>query len=609
MRFAWMLATVLLLASLLVMAASAQAESRLVTVSYEGWEQLRQLASWGLQIINYQGDVLAAISSDGQIAQLRQAGFEVRILDPAPKPNLYYLARLLPGSAAATLSGAEGSYPYGKDAFIIKATPAQAETIALRGFDIAKLPLSIVLPSPQPVVVGAQASLAYSPVIQTMVDAISPTLLTHHVCRLQDNDELDYCNELGTRYSYATAKLDEAAQYLYNEFASLDLSVAYEPFLYNTKPMTNVVAELPGVATSSDRIYIICAHYDSTSDNPNNIAPGADDNASGSAAVLEAARILSQYEFSHTLRFIHFAGEEQGLIGSARYAQQAFLRGDAISGVINLDMIGYESVPPNDHSVDIHAGTNPTSIALAEALINNISQYALDLAPEEITTGATGLSDHASFWNYGYPAVLGIEDFSDFNSHYHTTDDTLDNMQAPMMVEYTKACVATLAELALWQNRAPELGTVVPDSGSCEVAQMQPLTSTWSDPDGWENLKQCYFHIGASPDLQNNVTLLYNVASNKLWIRSDDGTTWWGGFAPGSPDVLENSQAQVYCDQTTIQGSGDTLSVQWAIAFKPAFTGAKKTGLKCKDAGGARAKGQWKGTWTINSGSAQVPGT
>ena len=62
---------------------------------------------------------------------------------------------------------------------------------------------------------------------------------------------------------------------------------------------------------------------------------------------------------------------------------------------------------------------------------------------------------------------------------------------------------------------------------------------------------------------------------------------------------MENSQAIVHCAQTTVQGVGDTLSVTWAIEFKPTYTGAKRLGLKCKDRQKARAKAEWKATWTV----------
>jgi Zn-dependent M28 family amino/carboxypeptidase len=163
--------------------------------------------------------------------------------------------------------------------------------------------------------------------------------------------------------------------------------------------------------------------------------------------VLEAARILSQQRFSRTLRFVHFAGEEQWLRGSAEYARQARERGDLIDGVINLDMIAYESAPPCDHIVEIHAGEMPASVAVADALVSAIAAYGLQLEPQLITATATWRSDHGSFWQQGYAAVLGIEDFDDLNPHYHTTGDTLSNMDSHLMVEFSKGAVAAMAHL------------------------------------------------------------------------------------------------------------------------------------------------------------------
>jgi predicted nucleotidyltransferase len=148
-------------------------------------------------------------------------------------------------------------------------------------------------------------------------------------------------------------------------------------------------------------------------------------------------------------------------------------------------------------------------------------------------------------------------------------------------------------------NSRPELGTVTPSSGTGPVGATTYFTTTWSDPDGWDNLKQCYSHIGASPSLPGNVTLLYNAAKDKLWLLDDSATTWLGGCQPGDANTAANSQATLHCMQTTVQSGGDTLGVRWAIEFKPGFEGAKKLGLKCKDRDKAKAKGRWKGTWTI----------
>ncbi len=454
MRFIYVLLTTLLLVALFVVLASAQVAWRLVTVSYSGWEQLQGLQSSGLQIIHYRGDVLAALSSDEQIEQLRQSGFEVRVLDPAADPDSYYLAYPAPGETKVSGSGLEAVYPYAAGVYIVKAPRLAAEALSTQAVQIVKLPRSVTLDR-RGHLASSQSDLAYSTAIQQMVDAVSSTLLIGHVCKLQDDDSQGYCNALGTRYSYATAQLGEAAQYLANQYTALGLTVTYDALLSGGLPITNVVAELPGVGPGRDHIYILCAHYDSIAggsrSNPSSPAPGADDNASGSAAVLEAARILSQYRFDRTIRFIHFAGEEQGMVGSQHYALAAAQRGDLIDGVINLDMIGYESVPPNDHIVEVHAGTMPASGGLADAFISSIAEYDLQLVPQKLTSSSTDRSDHSSFWYRGYPAILGIEDYTgDFNQfNYHQTSDTLANLQPSMMVEYTRACVATLAWLAV----------------------------------------------------------------------------------------------------------------------------------------------------------------
>jgi hypothetical protein len=141
---------------------------------------------------------------------------------------------------------------------------------------------------------------------------------------------------------------------------------------------------------------------------------------------------------------------------------------------------------------------------------------------------------------------------------------------------------------------------MTPSTDSGPVRAMLHLISAWTALDGRQALYHRYFYAGVSPCISITVTLLYNADKDKLWIRSDDGTTWLGGFAPGSANILENAQAKVHCTLTTKQGVGDSLQVKWAIEFKPAYAGAWKTGLKCKDLQKARSKGEWIGTWTVD---------
>lgn len=310
---------------------------------------------------------------------------------------------------------------------------------------VASLVLLPFLPS------SANGFNGYSSTIAGMVAQVSEEEIIAHICHLQDADEGPYCNEDGSRYSYNTVALTQAADYIQDRFKVLGLDVTLDPFTLGEYTIYNVVATLPGAGSDIEGYYVICAHYDSISDavfaDPQAPAPGADDNASGTAAMLEAARVLSAHRFAHTIRFIAFAGEEQGLWGSRHYASEAAGRGDHILGVINLDMVAWDS--DGDRAADIHCGDLVLeSSALGDAVISAISRYDIALTPEKITAGAIPNSDHAPFWYEGYPALLLIEDLNDFNPHYHTTRDVLAYLDTSFATEFTRTVVATIAELA-----------------------------------------------------------------------------------------------------------------------------------------------------------------
>jgi hypothetical protein len=212
--------------------------------------------------------------------------------------------------------------------------------------------------------------------------------------------------------------------------------------------LNNLIATSPGTTYPND-IYILCAHYDATSNMPTLRAPGADDNGSGTAAVIEAARILADYNFKSTIRFALFAAEEQGLIGSRAYANLAAVQGDQILGVINMDMIGYDG--NNDGYMDIHSGSMLTSQLIGNLIVSNISNWGLALVPDHHTFGGSGASDHRSFWEVGYPAIMIIEDYyggGDFNPYYHTTNDLLSAINPSYYLEMAKLSIGNIALLA-----------------------------------------------------------------------------------------------------------------------------------------------------------------
>ncbi len=437
------------IAALSVMADSPPdpTSSYLVVIDYRDGDELKRLALLNLHWLDWQADRLAAIVSAQELATLRSLGFDARVLDAPATPELYYLVSLPPTGDAAPLYRHGKVFPYVEDAFILKANPAEAEALAIEGFFIQKLLGPVVLPHTSPADADASGVLIqeHDPLIQTLVDSVSQTHIYTSILNLQDDDTSPGWDAERSRYTYAPELVIER-DYIRDRMEALGLDVRYQDFNLGDTSLDNVEGMLDGWGLEGDTIYIACAHYDSISNAPYSTAPGADDNASGVAAVLEAARVLSQYRYRHTLRFVTFAAEEQGLYGSYYYVVEARSAGTDIGGAINLDMIAWDS--DENNIMEIHAGTQSDSQALGTAFLSANATYGLSLVPEYITNGATRASDHARFWSQGYPAILVIEDFQDFNPYYHKTSDTLDKLNLPYATKFVQATVATLAELA-----------------------------------------------------------------------------------------------------------------------------------------------------------------
>jgi hypothetical protein len=224
----------------------------------------------------------------------------------------------------------------------------------------------------------------------------------------------------------------------------MGLACAYETFAFSSSQYQtrNIVATLPGKSVP-DKVVIVCAHYDSYSNNPRNLAPGADDNASGTAAVLEIARILTEAPLDYTVKFICFSAEEWGLYGSRHYAQQAKSRGENIVGVVNMDMIAFtDSVNPV-----LEVYVNPASSWLGNRYLEAAATYA-PMSISKVNDSSATWSDHSPFWDQGYSALCAIEEASDRNPYYHRTTDTLDKLNMNYCLSVTRASLAATADLA-----------------------------------------------------------------------------------------------------------------------------------------------------------------
>lgn len=300
--------------------------------------------------------------------------------------------------------------------------------------------------------------------------------MADRVDSLQLRENLSFIEGI-RHYQADPVHLEEVKDFIESRFRQNGLLTYRQNFIHNNYDAANIIGYLPGL--KNERVtYIIGAHFDSV-----NNSPGADDNGSGTAGVLEAARILSQYSFEHTIKFIGFDFEETssplgGLTGSLRYVSEGIKSHEQIEGVFNLEMIGYYSQQPNSQQVpagfsvlfpvqyqmvaaDSFRGNFvvntaiPISDSLKEEFDSAAARHVPALKvvsvtiPDNITYAPDfWRSDHASFWLSGYKALM-LTDGANFRNHnYHTPHDTLGTLNFTFMSNIVKATVASVAAVA-----------------------------------------------------------------------------------------------------------------------------------------------------------------
>lgn len=258
-----------------------------------------------------------------------------------------------------------------------------------------------------------------------------------------------------SRNSYAK-DLELALAYVEDYYKSLGIPVKRVPYQVRGKTYFNIEAEILGTVDPK-KVVIVSGHLDSTVGNPwtvENLAPGADDDASGTVGVMEVARALKDHPMAYTVRFVHFTGEEQGLYGSYKYSDQCAAAKTDIVGVFQMDMIGYCGKPGN--RVDIHDGEDKNgSHDLVVALTRAAAQYKLDLNVVDTHNHAVdNRSDHAGFIDHGWKAVLISIEFTDdgFDPNYHTRGDRVAALNLPYMVEIIRMTIAAVSDYAKIQN-------------------------------------------------------------------------------------------------------------------------------------------------------------
>jgi hypothetical protein len=263
--------------------------------------------------------------------------------------------------------------------------------------------------------------------------------LTGLIIQITESTVTNYIQSLtdfGPRRTGTTA-CENAGYYIANVFSSMGLDVRIHEWSYGGYQGNNIEATLPGLNDTSDEVYLVCGHYDSVSG-----SPGADDNAAGTAAVMACAEVMHNYMFEHTIKFVTFDGEEQGLLGSSVYASEAVSEGVNIVEVLNADMIGYAEDDTDRHTIKIYGSAN--IIGAQSQLMSDSYPGLIDLTVQ--TYSASGNSDHYPFIQRGYDAAMYHE--YHFNPYYHSPQDTMDKMDLEYDSRVTRMILATLANFS-----------------------------------------------------------------------------------------------------------------------------------------------------------------
>lgn len=267
---------------------------------------------------------------------------------------------------------------------------------------------------------------------------------------------------IGERHIGRPAALARASAYVGEAWASAGLDARAEPFAVGRREVANIVAEQAGVSHPG-RLLVVGAHYDTVPG-----CPGANDNGTGVAALLEMARALRTIRLGCTVRWVAFVNEEPpyfqtAAMGSLVHARAARARGDDISGMLSLETLGHYSQVPGSQQypggLSAQLPTTGNFIGLvadlaSRAWLEDVTQafraharFPSQAAAAPADTPGVGWSDHWAFWQQGYPAAM-ITDTAPFRYlHYHTAQDTPDKIDYDSLVRVVDGLTAAIRHL------------------------------------------------------------------------------------------------------------------------------------------------------------------
>jgi len=252
-------------------------------------------------------------------------------------------------------------------------------------------------------------------------------------------------------------ELERAAQYIRNEYLKFGFEVKEDIFQWEGRSHRNIAAEKRG-RTSPNHIFILGAHYDTVPG-----SPGADDNASGIAVLLEVARNIQAVPLGSTVRLIAFSLEEYNFIGSTHYVERLRKGEEKVLGMISLEMVGFTG-PRQDYPPYLNPKyypnvgdfiaivSNERSSRLLESVCQSFKTHIPQLPLESLIVPGNGegmeevrLSDHSPFWDQGFPALLVTDTSFLRNPNYHLPSDRMETLDFEFMQKVaTGVCYSTI---------------------------------------------------------------------------------------------------------------------------------------------------------------------
>jgi Zn-dependent M28 family amino/carboxypeptidase len=269
--------------------------------------------------------------------------------------------------------------------------------------------------------------------------------------------------DIGERNLWRYEALRASADYIEKAFQAMGYRVASQPYVVQGKTVRNLEATLPG-ASAPDEIVVIGAHYDSVVD-----SPGANDNASGVAALLEIARLLAQEKPARSVRLVAFVNEEPPFfytqdMGSRVYARRARERGENIVAMLSLETIGYYTDAKGSQRYPFPFSLFYPDTANFIAFVGNLASRELAQACVAAFRSRTAFpseglaapgwmegiswSDQWSFWQEGYPAIMVTDTAPYRYAHYHARTDTPDKIEYERLARVVAGLARVVLDLA-----------------------------------------------------------------------------------------------------------------------------------------------------------------